>query len=378
MKTNKFMLLLAVLGLVVSCGPSEILIDNQEPETQAPGRIGFETFVNKSTRADANNSSALNDFYPAFNVYGWKTIDGNDIATFDNVTVEYFAEDIAGTYVYTAGKPSDEWTFAAGWYYENLRYWDQMASAYQFCAYAPITASADVVCTSDGIIKIGTSTSPITVDGKNLMATPATDLAYKGFDKDYMTATSTATSGTASFSFTHLQAKFNIRVRLSNSVTTSQDISVKKIQLHNLGDKAYYVSNAAAPAVNGWTLGTASTTYIPKVETSYSLNAATNYHNHYLLEQLIIPQTIEKAAAATPALSEFTEACIYVEYNIGTEPFKSYTPLANIFDTSAASTYTFQAGNQYTLNINIGPEPINFTAEVSTWADAIEGNQNIN
>ena len=377
---KKAIYLLAATALMVSCN-QEVLVDTPEPQPEAPRRIGFETFVNKATRA---NSTALNDFYPTFNVYGWKTVGDETTCVFDNIPVEYFTTDAAGTVVYTAGKPSDEWPvsdpFAAGWYYENIRYWDKMASQYQFSAYVPAAASDVVACTADGIIKIGTDAAPITVEGKNLMATPATALAFTGYEYDYMTAQSTTATSPVALTFKHLQAKFNVRIKLAESVTTAQDVSVQKIQIHNLGDKAYYASNATGAAVvDGWTLGTPTATYIPKVETPYSLNAATNYHNHYVMEQLIIPQTIAKSTAASPSLTEYAEACIYVEYTIGTEVFKSFTPLANLFIGSAADeSYTFKAGNQYTLNINIGPEPIEFTAEVATWADATEKNQDIN
>ena len=372
MKWTKYWL--AALVCLASCGPNDVLIDEMPEQEEAPRRIGFETFVNMSTRATGENSTSLNDFYPTFNVYGWKTVGSDVTCIFNNIPVEYFSADVAGSVVYTSGKPSDEWTFSANsWYYENLRYWDQMASAYQFSAYAPAAASANVTCSSDGVIKIGSDVSPITVDATNLMATPATKMAFTGFNYDYMTATATSASSPVSLTFKHLQAKFNIRIKLSDAVSTAQDISVQKIQLHNLGDKAYYQSDAVAPAVNGWTLTAASADYVPKVETPYSLNnAVKNYHNHYVLEQLIIPQTIAKAASDDASLDEFAEACVYVEYTIGAETFKRFTPLANLFDSSAATSYTFEGGNQYTLNITIGPAPISFTTSVATWADAIE------
>ncbi|MBR0452998.1 MAG: fimbrillin family protein [Bacteroidales bacterium] len=371
MKWTKYCLV-ALLGLA-SCAPNEVLIDEIPEPEEAPRRIGFETFVNMSTRAMGENSTSLNDFYPTFNVYGWKTVGSDVTCIFNNIPVEYFSADVAGSVVYTAGKPSEEWTFSANsWYYENLRYWDQMASAYQFSAYAPAAASANVICSSDGVIKIGSDVSPITVEATNLMATPATKMAFTGFNYDYMTATATSATSPVSLTFKHLQAKFNIRIKLSDAVSTAQDISVQKIQLHNLGDKAYYQSDAATPAVNGWTLTAASADYVPKVETPYSLNAATNFHNHYVLEQLIIPQVITKASSDDASLDEFAEACVYVEYTIGAETFKRFTPLANLFDSGAATSYTFEGGNQYTLNITIGPAPISFTTSVATWADAIE------
>lgn len=424
---KKAIYLLAATAFLASCN-QEVLIDTPDMEPTAPRAIGFETFADKATRADANNSTALNFFYPTFNVYGWKTV-GNDVTcVFNNIPVEYFTEDKQGTVVYKEAdqKPTTEWaTFATGWYYQNIRYWDKMASKYQYSAYAPASATAAVACASDGLITIGTATAPVTVDDKNLMATPATLLAYKGFDLDYMTAQAEAQPSTdaadmstpVSLNFKHLQAKLNIRIKLDESVKTAQDLSIQKIQVHNLGDKGYYTNDVSATGtVSGWTLGAATATYIPKVETTYSLNNATNnYDNYYVLEQLIIPQTINKyteptptaaegdegstggdssdegtgdgsdegdgqgSEGATPAvvtlpvsLTEYAVACVYVEYTIGDEVFKSYTPLANIFSTDA--TYNFEGGKQYTLNITVGPKPINFTAEVTPWADAIDEN----
>lgn len=371
--------LLAAAALMASCN-QEVLVDTPEPQPEAPRRIGFETFVNKATRA---NSTALNDFYPTFNVYGWKTVGAETTCVFDNIPVEYFTADDAGTVVYTAGKPSDEWPvsdpFAAGWFYEEIRYWDKMASQYQFSAYVPASATDVVACTADGVIKIGTDAAPITVDTKNLLATtPATDLVFTGFDKDYMTATSVAETSPVALTFKHLQAKFNVRIKLDDEVTTAQDVSVKKIEIHNLAEEGYY-TNAAGVGVSGWLTNGKSSTYVPAVNTAYSLNNKTqNFHNHYVLEQLIIPQTIDRPASYTgPSINKFDEACIYVEYTIGSELFKSYTSLASIFATTAA-TYTFKAGNQYTINITVGPKPIYFTTSVSAWAEEIEGNQNLN
>ena len=378
---KKTFCILASMALMASCQQGEILVDTTETP-EAPRRIGFETFVNKSTRAKGTNSTSLQDFYPNFNVYGWKTVGTETTCVFENIPVEYFAADEAGEVVYTAGKPSDEWAvttpFSAGWYYENVRYWDQMASKYQFTAYAPAAASSDVTCTEDGLITIGTATSPITVDSKNLMDTPAKELAFTGFDKDYMTAQSTVDASPVALNFKHLQAKFNVRIKLDDEVTTAQDVKVQTIKIHNLAEEGYY-TNAAGVGVSGWLTSGKSSTYVPAVNTAYSLNDKTqNFHNHYVLEQLIIPQTIDRPASYKgPSIDKFAEACIYVEYTIGSELFKSYTSLSHIFATTAA-TYTFKAGNQYTINITVGPKPIYFTTSVSAWAEEIEGNQNLN
>ena len=403
---KNLLFLLSATALLASCN-QDILVDTPQPKPEAPRHIGFETFVDKATRTAGTNSNNLQDFYPSFNVYGWKTVGSESPASvFDNVTVSFYNANDAN-----ATKPGAEWgsTPVTGWYYENIRYWDKMASKYQYSAFTPTPSGVAFNCTSDGLIEIGTSEKPVTVDNKNLMSTPSTSLAYTGFNKDYMTAQATAEpskdaadmSTPVSLIFSHLQAKLNIRIMLHESMKTAQNIKVTQIDVHNLNDKGYYTNakdeNGNKAGVSGWTVGTASDTYIPSVTTDYLINNANeeegivSYHNHYVLEQLIIPQTITKFVPQTPetteetsdntdtedsrtlpvSLSEYEVACVYVEYTIGTEVFKSFTPLSNIFSNEA--TYNFEGGKQYTLNITIGPKPIEFTAEVTKWADEISG-----
>ena len=368
---KKAIYLIAATALMASCN-QEVLVDTHDPMPEAPRRIGFESFVNKSTRARGTNSTNLQDFYPSFNVYGWKTVGDATTCVFDSIQVSYCDG--------TTTTPSEEWgaDAPAGWYYDNIRYWDKMAESYQFSAYAPAGAAA-VACEADGLITIGTAEKPITVESTNLMATPAKDLAYTGFDCDYMTAQSKETLDKVSLTFKHLLAKLNIRIKLDEDITTAQAVAVQKIAVHNLGDKAGY-TNAEGEGVTGWTVTEASADYVPAIastdELVYALNGTTNYHNYYVMEQLIIPQTIDNAATTAPSLAELPEACIYVEYTIGDETFKSYTPLASIF--SSAETYTFNGGNQYTINITVGPAPIEFEAEVAAWETETQANQDMN
>lgn len=372
---KKLLYLFAAVTLLASCAQEEVLVDTPVANPTAPRLIGFETFVNKSTRATGTNSTALNDFYTTFNVYGWKTVNNVVSPVFENVPVSYTTQ------------PSSEWgaNAPAGWYYENIRYWDPMASAYLFSAFTPVPAGVAFECESNGLITIGTSANPITVDSKNLMETPDTELEYTGFVYDYMTAQSTDATEKVSLTFEHLQAKLNIRIKLSDAVNTKQNVAIQKIEVHNLGDKAYYSNDAAAGGVSGWNLGAATTDYVlaaKVVQGGYSLNdATTKYNNHYVLEQLIIPQNCTKYTGTDiPSLSEYQVACLYVEYTIGNETFKSYTPLANIFldPASSADKYSFEGGNQYTINVIVGPAPIYFEAEVTPWANAIENDLNMN
>lgn len=367
----------AITSMVLASCTNDVLIDNPN-DNEAP--IGFNVFTDKVTKADAN-SNALQDFYPTFNVYGWKKVSDTWSPVFSNVTNEYFASDAKGTVVYDGDgeKPSDEWNFSAGWYYENVRYWDKMATNYQFDAYTPITVSSSVECKEDGQILYGKNGSTVDVDPKNLMSTPAATLAYTGFDRDFMTATATATTSDVSLVFVHELAKLNIKLALSTNTKTKQAVTVTDVQVLNLGKSSYFDSKKGTEAgyVTSWATPTGEATY--HVETDYQLNGATagtdKFDGYYVMEQLLIPQTIAKNATAAK-ITEFDEACVYVEYTIGLETYKGYYALSNIFATT--DTYTFQGGNQYTITITVGPDPIHFAASVTTWADEVTGNLSAN
>lgn len=368
---KKVVSLFVITLLMVSCNQEAVLVETPEVTPEVARPIGFDTFVDKSSRATGENSTALNDFYSAFNVYGWKTVENASTLVFEDITVSYYDAEKG-----TGLKPSDEWgdKVETGWYYENIRYWDKMASGYQFCAYAPVAAASVVDCNKDGQITIGSFTTPVSVETKNLMETPAEKLAFTGFEYDYMTAVSKETLDKVSLNFQHLQAKLNIRICLNKSVTTAQEIKITEIGVHNLGNKGYYDSEATGTGVvSGWKLATADADYVPAVTTDYPINGTSSYNNFYVLEQLILPQTIQKVATIDSSLTEFTEACLYVEYTIGNEVFKSFSPLANIF--TSEDTYTFEGGKQYTINVIVGPSPIEFTVAVTAWEDAVEGNK---
>ena len=84
---KNILFLLSATALLASCN-QDILVDNPQPKPEAPRHIGFETFVDKATRT-TGNSTSLQDFYPSFNVYGWKTVGSVTSPVFENVVVSY-------------------------------------------------------------------------------------------------------------------------------------------------------------------------------------------------------------------------------------------------------------------------------------------------
>ena len=145
MRIINMMVLVAGAAIVASCSDSTKM-NHEVRQTAQSERIGFVTYSEKTTRADETNSVNLYDFYKTFDVYAWKNANSQVQSVFNHIPVEYFTEDTVGTYVYkqSPAKPSiewgDDWKTAnnrKGWFYEEVRYWDKLATSYNFYAIAP-------------------------------------------------------------------------------------------------------------------------------------------------------------------------------------------------------------------------------------------------
>ena len=86
---KKVVSLFVIALLMVSCNQEAVLVETPEVTPEVARPIGFDTFVDKSSRAAGENSTALNDFYPAFCVYGWKTVNGTLTQIFNDYVVSY-------------------------------------------------------------------------------------------------------------------------------------------------------------------------------------------------------------------------------------------------------------------------------------------------
>jgi hypothetical protein len=388
---KKYFYILATAAIAVSCSNNDALKEVVYPD--AP--IGFAAYADIATKTNTNNKTNLEFFYSTFNVFGYKYTDAWK-EVFDEETNEYFSTDGQGAVVYDGSgeAPSSEWgTNISGWYYEGVRYWDKFAAKYKFGAYAPIEAASEVDfaydnAAADGVITIGTSSAKITVESTNLMATPAQELAYKGFTKDYMTAlanTSTSTSSSpVSLTFAHKLTKFDIKLALNDQVITNQAVVVNEITVHNMNGTSYYDSSKESGEtgfLSGWATPVTEKQYSVKgvgnATNGYQLNldiddqtaGDQNYDDFYVFEGLMIPQTIQKAATASQ-LTELDQACLYIKYTIGTEEYVGYYALANMFiGTGSENSYDFEGGKEYILTITVGPAPIYFTPTVTAWTE---------
>ena len=145
---KKSFILIAAVAMMASC--SDNAVKDVADEQKAEQALSFSAYADKVTRG--TNSTALNDFYTVFGVYGWKTVaktEGTgteEKPVFENTPNEYFTAKASGEVVYDADgeDPEMEWSLAnmyPAWYYESIRYWDKMATSYQFFAIAPYEAN---------------------------------------------------------------------------------------------------------------------------------------------------------------------------------------------------------------------------------------------
>lgn len=424
MKRINMMVLVAGAAIVASCSDSTKL--NHEVRQTQNEKIGFVTYSEKATRAEETNSVNLYDFYKVFDVYAWKTAGGVEQSVFSHDPVEHFEDDTQGTVVYATApaKPSDEWgnindTQYKGWFYKDIRYWDKLASSYNFYAIAPYEenpAPALSISNGDDNIAIGTASDVYKISTeKNLAINPTitNEKKYFGFNKDYMLAEKSETKfNLVTLNFHHILTKLNVKITLTDAYKGLQPFTIKKLHIVGLEDEGYF-NYGTSMTDNGWTT-TAGKTYDWTINTDYILKNVpadvddkTEYSGYYWIQTLVFPQTLtctaEGAKTAPPA-----GKYLYIEYTIGNETFKAYYDLAYVFDptlkcikeavlytdeelaadptltqpkveaVTVAGTYDLSQGSEYTINIKVGPEPIIFEAKATKWAVEDENDLIIN
>lgn len=390
--------IIAAASMLAACYDNVKLNNDPEFQPTANDMIGFSTYSEKATRASETNSVNLYDFYKTFDVYAWKNSGADEQNVFNHVPVEYFTTDTQGTYVYKTApaKPSTEWgaswaTSFKGWFYQEIRYWDKLATGYNFYAIAPYEQTpspALTIANGDSNIKIGSATDTYKIsEEKNLAGYPTitNDKKYFGFNKDYMLADKSETKyQLVSLNFHHILTKFNVMITLTDKYIGSQPFTIKELDIVGLEDEGYFVYGTNM-TTNGWTTKSGSK-YDIKLDKDFilknvpeSVEDKTEYSGYYWIQTLIFPQTL---TCASPGALKETPAnkYLYIEYTIGDETFKAYYDLAYVFDNNltAGGTYPLEQGSEYTINIKVGPEPIVFDAKATKWADELIINHEIN
>lgn len=344
---KSFLLLCGLPVLMASCSNDEVI------EVAQTTAVGFNTFVNNSSRAnDLTNATFTN-----FDVWG-VTTDPDNAST--GLTALFNDQQVT--------KQAD-----GSWTYTPLRYW-VVGNDYRFTALAPSGAAGitNIIQNLDADAVIKDAVGGLTITYNNETAAAATDLCYafaKALDV-------TATQPAVSLEFSHMLS----RVMFTFKNTFAAEGSLIRVQ-------NVKITNATAEAtinkVNGedtWSepVGTfaipfsnvrnntmiQNTSFVPGGGAAY---VATDH-------QYIIPLSAE----ATYQLSFTVTLMNYNEINEEYEVVRAYDHLVDLPALAYKNncSYNFIAEiNDETIDPDNTLRPIEFTATISDWEDF--GSQNV-
>ena len=307
---KKFLFLgIAATAMFASCTKDEMV------EMNPQNAIGFETFVDKSTRV----TDVTTDNLTAFWVYGWRS-----------------TEQIFNAQEVTANKGACT--------YSPIQYWVGGYN-YTFEAIAPKSGNNGVTFNAAN----GASTITFVSDSE-------TDLIYAKGGKDLTSTTNlTATPGAVGLEFNHLLSRVKFTFTNGAAVNSAATITVSDVKITNAGNTATY-----SPFTDGgkWSAVTGSqevgfaSTDIADIAGGASEDTEHMYLipcdvNNYTLS-FKVTMTQKQGNSSTGVSDEFTYTNV---------------KLAN-------SSYTLEKGCSYNFKTTFNPGyPIEFTAEVAGWDD---------
>ena len=350
-------MLAAATMMLAACAETDLLNEvNVESNGQA---IGFSTFAGKSTRAEnstVTETLGLEEHHETFKVWAYK-----------NTMTDYVFEDV------TVAIEGGVWT------YNPKKYWDKAANTYDFYAAAPSSVNW----------ALNTSTAAQNDDFFTLNDFQLVDETHSSTEfqesfktltknKDLMIATSKhvleyeiLSATKVQFEFNHILSRLNITVKKAANLT--QLVELKSISVVGLVNIANFSeATAAVPAGTNtrWT----------KTTNTYTLNGnpvavVDDTNKKYVLQSLVIPQDAAYEDIDRDGTS--TELCpyLYIEYEIGGEPFNATYNLANAFGVT--TKVSFNEGWQNTLNITLDAAAIEFDAVTFKWEEVEESNKTI-
>ena len=302
--------------------------------------IGFNSFVNNSTRATDNTYANLDDL----KVWG-VTSRGTDVAA-----VEIFN-----------GETVTKGTAQAGtgiWTYSPLRYWIA-DNAYSFAAVAPAAVVGNELKVAQSLDE-GWTEAGLTLTFDNETAKAEKDILYAKAD----VAKATANNAAVGLNLKHMLSR--VRFQFINEFTTGEKIRIKDVKILNATSKADITK---AEATGTWSnpVGTFS---IPfgvaeedgmKVTTAHMylipLTEATAYN---------ISFTVELLSSNEDVLATYEHKGTLVE---GTEDQYTGVSLGKVAYKNNCS-YTFKASiNPSNVNPDEELHPIQFTATVGDWEE---------
>lgn len=302
---KKFLFLgIAATAMFASCTNDEMV------EMNPQSAIGFETFVDKSTRATDVTKANLT----AFEVYGWRTKDAT--------------EQIFDTQAVTANNGVCT--------YSPLQYWVG-GYKYDFEAVAPKSGEKGVTVNDT----YGASTITFVSDSE-------TDLIYASASKDlssYDYGTLAAAPGVVDLTFGHLLSRVKFTFINGADANSVAKIAVTDVKITNAGTTGVYTpSNGTWAAATETGEVTFASTNITGIDGGESGETEHKYLIPYNVKDYSVSFTVT-----------MTQGSVSDSFN---------------YTVKLPETTTLVKGNSYNFKATFNPgQPIVFTADVTPWND---------
>jgi len=323
MKKNYFMLA-AATAMFAACAETDLVNEATVMESNAPQAIGFESFANKTTRAEIEDIDDLKQNGYGFVVWGYKTNTENP--DWNNQATVFGRKEV---------------TWDGAWSYTPLVYWDKM-STYKFYAAAP--AGEYTIDPTTGYITINNAQSAISSDSKDYLVT-----------RGVVNGVGTQNSA-VSFDFHHTMTK--VTVKLARSISETVTVTSLTMSGWNNAKGTFTQNSDLSPAttndIDEWELATPEVPGSVKLvgagtsqgSVTLSTNDAYNVTDYYIM----VPQAI---AANTLTFT--------LDYEINGEEFT-----AHVGKLTEAQTWGTDVHVTYT--VIVGPNTIAFdVASICNW-----------
>lgn len=365
MKKNYFMLAAATM-MFAACAETDLV--NEVNMEEAPKAIEFESFANKTTRAEITGLTNLQT--AGFQVWGYKypsdaTIVWEDV--YSEVEEDETPELVTKANYFTVFNGVD--VSGATWTYTGTQYWDEN-SKYNFYAVAPMAPKDGVTYDIDkgNIIIEGASSAKSTASDDYLIATAVT--GQNGSDK-----------GTVNFNFSHIMSK--ISFKLVAGIEEEIEVTSLKMSGWNVGTGTYTQGNNSEWAITGNTTGALFLVGTDDA-TDETITLTTNAPEVAVQDAYImVPQTITyvpyeaevKNDSGETITAEVPESGLTftISYKIGEEVFTNQVGIVTSDQIWAKNTHT-------TYTITVSPAEIKFNVATNHnfgWGDDETGSATI-
>ena len=336
MKKSILMLGLAVAAMT-SCTNDEVLEQNQSTQKA----IGFETFVNKGTRADIDNTNPLKEFY----VYGFYT--GNpDVQVFENVAV-----------LYERNTETSEWE----WNVKEQKRWD--TQYYYFAAYADGQGTGTVEVTDADKLSNGSFAYNTTNSTADLIFTDYVVSSDMETQKDFI-ATVTHRDTRQSFITTDVDLTFGhmlskVTFKFENTSPENLDMTVADVKLivKNKATCTYSYNASTSDSNVAWSGHVKSDNF-----TSYALNGVTNQTRGTISDivgtSYVIPHQTDAVISFNVSYYDKSGA------QVGETESKQLSLYPNQLTWEPANVYN------YTIQLPASPQYIDFDVnDINGWTN---------